>query len=618
MGRRHSRKSRPAVATVPQAASSRGDRRTGWGLPLAAVLLVLATVAVYWGAVANGFVSFDDGDYVLGNRHVLDGLSWSGAWWALTSFHANNWHPVTWLSHMLDVSLFGTWAGGAHLVNVGLQALDAALLLWFLRRTTGRLWTSLLAAGLFALHPLHVESVAWISERKDVLSTCFLMLTLLAYAWYARKPGVARYLAVAGALAVGLMAKPMLVSVPALLLLVDYWPLERLEWSWRSVRLRVLEKVPLVVLAVMSSAATLMAQRGAIAPLEQVSFLRRAVNAVVSYGTYLEQTVWPSRLAVYYAFPDAPQFGAAALWLVLLSAATVGAVWVGRRHRYVAAGWLWYLISLVPVVGLVQVGGQAHADRYTYVPLIGLFVVAAWALAELVDARPTLKPVAAVAAVAVLSGAALSAREQVGYWQDDVTLFGHAVDVGVRNRVTLGNLGSAVGMRGDVDQGVAILRQVLVFAPDDARTWMSMGSLMLRAGRLQESLEYHRRALDADPTLKEALAGMAFTLGRMGRAEEGLAYARKAVELNPAWPFGYNVLGMDLAQSGRMDESDAAFRKAIDLDPRDPQFYVNLASLSLMRGDRAGAVEALRRALDVDPENQEARSRLLALTGERR
>jgi Flp pilus assembly protein TadD len=574
------------------------------------------TLAVYWGVLGNGFVSFDDGDYVAGNRHVLDGLSWSGVRWALTSFEANNWHPVTWLSHMLDVSLFGVWAGGHHLVSVGFHALNAVLLLWFLRKTTGRLWTSLLVAGLFALHPLHVESVAWISERKDVLSACFLMLTLLAYAWYARKPGALRYLAVGSALAAGLMAKPMLVSVPALLLLVDYWPLERLDLTWRSVRLRVLEKVPLAVLAALSSAATLMAQSGAIAPLDQVSFLRRAVNAVVSYGTYIEQMAWPSRLAVYYAFPDTPQFGAAAAWLVLLSAATVGAVWFGRRHRYVAAGWLWYLVSLVPVVGLVQVGGQAHADRYTYVPLVGLFIVAAWALAELVDARPKLKPIAAVAAVTVLAGASLSAREQVGYWRDDVTLFGRAVDVGARNRVTLANLGSALGMRGEVDQGVAVLRQVLELAPNDARAWMSMGSLMLRAGRLQESLDCHRRALEADPTLKEALAGMAFTLGRMGRAEEGLAYARKAVELNPAWPFGYNVLGMELAQSGRMDESDAAFRKAIDLDPHDPQFYVNLASLSLMRGDRQGAVEALRRALDVDPENQDARSRLQALTGE--
>jgi tetratricopeptide (TPR) repeat protein len=562
----------------------------------------MATSAAYWGVTRNGFVSLDDAEYVAGNRHVSDGLSWSGVRWAMTSFDAKNWHPLTWLSHMLDVSLFGMWAGGHHLVSVGVHVLNTLLLLCFLRYTTGRLWASAFVAGLFALHPLHVESVAWVAERKDVLSTFFFMATLLAYAWYGRKPGALRYAAVGALLALGLMAKPMLVTVPVLLLLLDYWPLRRLDLSWPSLQKRVFEKLPLLVLSILSSVVTLVAQQGAIAPLDRVPWLIRLSNAVLSYTTYVRQMVWPSDLAVYYAYPGAPQAGPAALSLALLVAVTAGALWFGRQHRYVATGWFWYVVTLVPVIGIVQVGGQAHADRYTYVPLVGLFIVAAWAVSELIDTRPGLKLPAAVAGVAVLAAAAITTRQAVAYWRDDVTLFGHAVEVGERNRVTLGNVGAAIGIRGDVDEGVAVLKEGLELAPGDARLLMSIGSLMLQGNRLEESLEYHGRALAADPTVKEAQAGMAYTLARLHRAAEGLPYARKAVALEPTWAFGYNVLAMVLAESGHMDESIAAFQRAIELDPHAPQFYSNLAAVYFRRGDLTGAAAACRRGIAAAPD----------------
>lgn len=565
-------------------------------------MLVAATTAAYSGLSGNGFIGLDDGDYVTGNRHVLDGLSLTGVRWAVTTVSAGNWHPLTWLSHMADVSLFGAWAGGHHLVSLGFHVLNTLLLLWFLRGTTGRVWESACVAGLFALHPLHVESVAWIAERKDVLSAFFLLATLLAYASYARRPGVVRYAAVGALLALGLAAKPMLVTVPVLLLLVDYWPLRRLEFTWASVRTLVLEKLPLAVLSIASSVVTLAAQRGAIAPLDRVPPVMRLTNAVVSYGTYLEKTVWPSNLAVYYAYPAAPPFGAATLWLVLLAATTAVAIWAGQRHRFITMGWFWCVVTLVPVIGLVQVGGQSHADRYTYVPLIGLFVVVVWGGSELAHARRGLQAAAAIAAVTVLAFAGVATHQAVEYWKDDVTLFGHAVDAGARNQVTLGNLGGAIGRRGDVERGIAVMKEVLTFAPDDARTLMSIGSLMLQADRLDESLEYHRRALAIDPSLKEAQAGMAFTLARLHRPAEGLRYARKAVELDPTWASGHNVMAMVLADAGNTTESVAAFRRAIELDPHASEFYCNLAAVYFRQGDLEQAAAAYRDGIAAAPD----------------
>jgi tetratricopeptide (TPR) repeat protein len=591
------RRSHASPETRPSAA-----RSFDWPLLLVSLVLVFAVVSAYFNLGENGFLGLDDGDYVTDNRPVLGGLSWSGVQWAMTSRHAQNWHPLTWLSHMADVSLFGAWAGGHHDVNLGFHVLNTLLLLWLLRYTTGRLGPSAFVAALFALHPLHVESVAWIAERKDVLSTFLLFATMIAYAGYAKKTGRFRYAVVLVLFALGLMAKPMLVTLPVLLLLFDYWPLERLELNWTSVRIRALEKLPLMALSVASSVMTLVAQQGAIAPLQRVTMAMRLTNAVTSYGVYVAQMLWPSRLSVYYAYPAAPPFAKAAVVLALLAAATFAALWAGRRHKYVVTGWFWYLLTLVPVIGVVQVGEQAHADRYTYVSLTGLFIVVAWAVYDRAQQRRMLGLSAAAAGLLVVAAAGAATRQTVNYWRDDVTLFGHAVEIGERNRVTLGNMGAALARRGEVDKGIALLKETLDFAPHDARILMSIGSFYLQDQKLEESLQYHSQALAADPTIKEAQAGMAFTLSRLHRATEGLPYARKAVELDPTWAFGHNVLAMVLAEAGRRDDSVAAFRKAIELNPRAPEFYANLAALFAGSGELDRAAEVLREGVAASPD----------------
>lgn len=577
-------------------------RSFDWPLLLVSLVLAFATVSAYLNVSDSSFLGLDDSDYVTDNRPVLNGLSWSGVQWAMTSRHAQNWHPLTWLSHMTDVSLFGAWAGGHHCVNLGFHVLNTVLLLWLLRYTTGRLGPSAFVAALFALHPLHVESVAWVAERKDVLSTFFLFATMLTYAWYVKKTGPFRYAAVLVLFALGLTAKPMLVTLPVLLLLFDYWPLERLELNWASVQVCAVEKLPLITLSVASSVITLVAQQGAIAPLQRVTMAMRLTNAVTTYGVYIAQMLWPSHLSIYYAYPAAPPFAKAAGVLALLAAATLAALWAGRRYKYVATGWFWYLLTLVPVIGIVQVGEQAHADRYTYVPLIGLFIVLAWAVSDRVRQRPVLGLTAAAGGLLVVAAAGAATRQTVDYWRDDVTLFGHAVEIGERNRVTLGNFGAALGRRGEADKGIALLKEILDFAPNDARTLMSIGSFYLQGEKLEESLQYHSKALAADPTIKEAQAGMAFTLARLHRAAEGLPYAQKAVELDPTWAFGHNVLAMVLADVGRREDSVAAFRKAIELNPRAPAFYANLAAVFVRSGDLDRAAAVLREGVAASPD----------------
>ena len=379
----------------------KGDRsrRPYVTLGMAAVL-ALATAGVYSRTLGNDFVNYDDNQYVTNNRSIKDGLSWDVVEWAFgDSYYASNWHPLTWLSHALDVELFDMQPRGHHAVSVGLHVLNTLLLLWLLLYTTGRVWASWFVAALFALHLLHVESVAWVSERKDVLSTFFWLWTMLAYVYYAKQPGVWRYLCILPALALGLMSKPMLVTVPAVLLLVDYWPLERFRIEWKKRELKysgvgfwqiLLEKVPLLLMVAGSAAITVMAQRKAMPAWETMNLPTRITNAIVSYGRYLWETVWPAGLAAFYPHRHEPLYPEAAAVLVFLVAVTGVVIYAAGRHKYLVFGWFWYLMTLIPVIGLVQVGDQSHADRYTYVPLIGVFVVVVWAIAGAIERRKEL------------------------------------------------------------------------------------------------------------------------------------------------------------------------------------------------------------------------------------
>jgi tetratricopeptide (TPR) repeat protein len=544
-----------------------------------ALALAVGTVAAYRGVAANNFINWDDPQYVADNPIVNQGLSWAGVRWAFAGFHEANWHPLTWISHMVDSQIFGFWAGGHHLVSLGFHTASVILLLVFLYYTTGRLWASALVAGLFALHPVHVESVAWAAERKDVLSTFFWLGTMLVYAFYARRPGVVRYLAVVLFFAAGLMSKPMVVTLPFVLLLLDYWPLQRFAVGNESGKGAVMatatsrllmEKVPLIVMSACSAAVTLMAQQSAMSTVGRVGRLSCVMNAPVSCWRYILEMVWPAGLAVLYPFPLQPQYIGAAISLAGLAIVTIAALYWGRRYGYLAVGWLWYLGTLVPVIGIIQVGAQSHADRYTYVPLIGLFLIVGWGAADIARKMPGLRWAVAGVLAAVLMVAGFTTAHQVRYWRDSVTLFSRTVAVTNDNSMAEKNLANA----------------------------------LLNAGGLDESIVHYRKALDKEPGMKEAQLGMAYALVRLGRAEEALPYSQKALELDGKWAEAYDVQGMVLGDIGRFDESMAAFGKSLALRPEITQTYYNMATVCVRKGDLAKAAETYQRCISVKPESQ--------------
>ena len=441
-GSRHTervRKVRKPAAGVPRRQAAR------WWLDVGiCLLLVAATVAVYSQVRHYEFVNYDDPEYVPGNVHVRGGLSAGGVAWALQSFDAANWFPVTWLSHMADAQLFGMDSGWHHLTNVWLHALAALVLFLALRRMTAARWRSALVGSLFALHPLHVESVAWVAERKDVLSALFWFVTLWLYAGYVKRPGVGRYLAVVAAYGVGLMSKPMLVTLPAVLLLMDVWPLGRVAWPWNWARARglVLEKVPLLAMAAGDAVLTFLAQRqgGAVAPLAGIPPVFRMANALVSCVAYLRDMFWPAGLAVFYPYPRTMPAAEAALAGVVLAGISIAVARQFRARPYLAIGWCWYLVTLGPVIGLVQVGTQARADRYTYVPMVGLFVMLGWGAAELVERVPRARIPVTAAAVAACAACAAATWFQIQYWATSETLLRHALEVTSDNYITHHNL----------------------------------------------------------------------------------------------------------------------------------------------------------------------------------
>ncbi|MBI5071150.1 MAG: tetratricopeptide repeat protein [Deltaproteobacteria bacterium] len=509
-----------------------------------AAALATASFALYLPVAGHRFLSFDDPQYLLENAMVRRGLTWAGAAWAFGTLHFSNWHPLTWLSHMLDVELFGLDAGAHHLVSAGLHAANAALLFLVLRGLTGATWRSLAVAALFAAHPLRVESVAWVAERKDLLSALFGLATLGAWRRHAERPGLARYLLAVAAFAASLMAKPMWVTLPFVLLLLDLWPLQR--WAGSPLpadpecpslpRLPLgallLEKVPLLLLSAASSAITVIAQSrgGAVAGLE-VGPGTRVANALLSCARYLSKSFWPADLAAFYPFPRALPAWQVGLAALLLAALTGLAVWRARTSPWLLVGWLWFLGTLVPVLGLVQVGGQAMADRYTYLPAIGLLVALAWELPRLAGARP-----AAVVAAAALLALGLATARQLAFWRDDVALFSHALAAtGPENARARGLLAVGLLRAGRRAEARAEALVALHTEPGSARLWLTLGMACAELGQVREAREALRAALERDPRL----AGAWLLLGRVERAGGDVAEVRRiAGRLEPLDPAG--------------------------------------------------------------------------------
>jgi tetratricopeptide (TPR) repeat protein len=568
---------------------------------LIGLLLALATIALYAPVRSHSFVEIDDHDYVVSNALVREGLSSEGIRWALTAYHASNWHPLTWLSHMIDSELFGPDDYGAiHLVNVALHAANALLLFLVLVRMTGARWASAFVAAAFAWHPLHVESVAWIAERKDVLSTFFGLLCLGAYAEYAERGRWSWYLLAVLALALGLMAKPMLVSLPFLLLLLDYWPLERFERE-RLGRL-ILEKLPLLALALASCVVTYLAQRASGSVALWVPLGARLGNALVGYVTYMGRLLWPTHLAVLYPF-NQPwpiwQVLAAGGVLIAISAAVLAL----RRQRYLTVGWCWYLGTLVPVIGLVQVGHQSTADRYMYLPAIGLLIMLAWGARALCDRRGAtagMRAVAAAAGVCSLLACAVLTHRQLGYWANSEKLFKHTLDV-TRDNWPI-HSGMAVVMlseyRGRQREAIYHCQRALGVKPDWPDAHNTCGTAFRELGRYDEAIAHYRKAIAARPRFAEAYTNLGQTLTILRRYDEAIDCLAKAVSIAPDIPEIRNSYGTALYEAGRYTEAIVQFRQAVRLMPDDAAMLTNLAWLLATHPDASerNGSEAVRLA----------------------
>jgi protein O-mannosyl-transferase len=537
--------------------------------------LVSLTALVFAGVLHLPFIQFDDAEYVTRNPFLRDGLTWSAAVWAATSAHAANWHPVTWLSHLIDVSVFGVSARGHHAVNLLLHCANVALLFVLLDRMTGAPWRSALATVLFALHPLRVESVAWVSERKDVLSAFFWLATTLAYAGWIRERTRARYAGLLVLFALGLASKQMLVTLPFTLLLLDAWPLGRIDLArptWRMVRPRVREKLPLFGLSFAAAATTFVVQRqaGAARPMAEYSFLQRLENAGVSVLAYLGDTVWPASLAVFYPHPDTPlSFSRLAGSLALLAAITAVAWWARRRQPSLIVGWLWFLGTLVPVLGLVQVGNQARADRYTYVPSIGLAIILAWAIpGARLGSRGVRLAWSAAAALVVAALAALTVR-QIGFWKDDRTLFEHALRVTERNWLSETAIGMELEREGDVAGAISRYERALAIRPSAPQALNNLGYLLAGIGQRDRGIALLRESVRLWPGYGAALANLGSALAESGQVEEGIGYLRRASSVAPAdASIRYN-LGLALLQAGRPGEALTEFDAVTRLAPGD-------------------------------------------------
>ena len=552
--------------------------------------LIVITWAVFGETVGHEFVNFDDPIYVSENDHVRAGLSWQGVAWAFTHIHSHNWHPLTTISHMLDCQLFGLKPGAHHFVNVLLHSATAALLFFLLAQftgspsspqdesvsprrpdRTGAIGSSAFVAAVFAIHPLHVESVAWISERKDVLSGLFFVLTLLAYFYYTRKPNIGRYLSVSILFACGLMSKPMLVTLPVILLLLDYWPLKRL--SGPSARRVLVEKIPLVILSIASAVGTLVAQNEGIGlvRLEVLPLSWRITNALVACLVYIWQMIWPANLALAYHHP-----GKLPLWQVagaaaLLVAVTLGVFALRKRSPYLVVGWLWYLVMLVPVLGLIQVGGQAHADRYTYLPQIGLSLAVTWGVVDLARFWRYYGAILGAAAAIIISALALRAANQVWYWHDSERLWRHALTVTTENDVAHLGLGQLLLDQERLDDAITELQIVVARHPNDVDARLKLASaLSEKKGRMNDAIAQYEAAAKIgapDPDVETTLANLLLEQGRM---EEAIRYYRDVVRLQPSSARAHYNLAVGLHRDKQLSEAIIHYKAALQIDPNYP------------------------------------------------
>lgn len=585
------------------------------------LFLIITTAIVYGQMVTHDFVEFDDGRYVSENPQVKAGFTAESVRWAFSTTHAEFWHPLTWLSLMLDTQIFGMIPGGYLATNLLLHIFSTLLLYLFFKRTTASVWHSGFVAAMFALHPLHVESVAWIAQRKDVLSTLFWMLTMLCYALYVERPGIKTYLPMLLFLVLGLMAKPMLVTLPFALLLLDYWPLDRFQASasfrsfYHCALSLIREKIPLFVVAGAASVVAYLAQQGEgrIKSLAVVSLESRVANALVSYAVYIGKMLWPFKLACFYPYPDAFTWWQVGGSVFLLLSISWFAVRFARSYPFLIVGWLWYLGTLVPVIGLVKIGAYAMADRYSYVPLIGIFIILAWGVPALLSKGRYRKVVYAGLGVFTIVLCLVMTWFQVRVWQNQYTLFAHAVEVTSDNYLAHNGLGRALKKQGKLDEATNQFFEALRIKPDFLPTYINLGSIYYIQNKTDEAITYFSKAVQKNPNLVNAHNSLGMLYDQQGQVDKAIEHFRATLAIKPEDVGAHTFLAKTLAAKGRLDEAVYHYTELLQLQPANAVVHYNLGVALENQGKLVEAGVQYSAALKINPEYADAHYNLANL-----
>jgi Tfp pilus assembly protein PilF len=580
--------------------------------------LALIVILPFYQTSQFKFVHYDDAIYILGNKNIQAGFNWSSVSWAFTTLFGCNWHPLTWLSFMLDYKMYGTDAGGYHLTNALIHLVNTLLLFLIFGRMTGGLWKSGFVAALFAVHPLHVESVAWVMERKDVLSAMFWLLTMAAYAYYADKPSLKRYGLVFIAFGLGLMSKPMLVTLPIILLLLDYWPLRRFEEdAFVAGRRLIREKIPLIAMSAVVSAITIYAQdrSGALKSLGDIGLSDRMVNVVVSYGGYVAKMLQPVNLAVFYPYPASFPLSLLLPSVALLVALSLLSLRYMRTAPYLAMGWLWYLITLLPVIGIIQVSEQAMADRYTYIPLIGLFIVIAWGIPDLLKGNTFYRYFIPVAAGTTILLMVILTFQQAGVWRDSRVLFEHAIAVTEGNFLAHNNLGIYLLGRKRFAEAESHFEKVVQIKPGNEKYLNNLGLALFRQDKYDEAMKYYLRAIAINPLFAGSYYHAADVCLQSGREDEALEYYKKALQLSPGNAGAENNVAEILIGQEKLDEAIIYLRAAIKHHPDYAVARNTLAVVLTRKNQISEAIAELNEALRINPQYTEAINNLSKLRG---
>jgi len=588
------------------------------------LFLTLVIVLIYGQVGSFDFVNWDDGLYVTENVYVQKGLSEEGFIWAFTTSHAGNWHPITWLSHMLDCELYGLSPAGHHYTNIAFHIANTLLLFFILSKMTGTLWKSAFVAALFAIHPLHVESVAWVSERKDVLSTFFGLLMIGAYYRYIKAPDIKNYLLVIIFLSLGLMSKPMLVSFPFVLLLLDFWPLKRIQFKHnddlrsgkstcygsKGVFQLIVEKIPLIIIAVIFCILTFIIQRngGVMAPLEALPLKTRIANALISYVSYVVKAIWPNNMSYYYPY----LIGTFSVWQIcgttlLITSVVLGAIYLSRQYPYVLVGLFWYFGTLVPVIGLVQVSNQAMADRYTYIPLIGFFIIIVWGVPDILIKWQYRKTFLCVSAAVILPLLTTRAFLQARHWKNSVTLFENAVKINKNNYHALNNLVTALINNENYDEAYLYLSRAIKMDPQKAYLRINLANVLFLQSKPDEAISKYREILQTDSENADVHYNLAYVLSTQGKFDEAVSLYKKTLKIDPEYSKAHNNLGDIYFNQGKTTEAFMHYAEVIKIKPDYVQAYNKLGLILLRQGKLDKAKVLFLKAIQIDPKYSEAR-----------